>query len=62
MDLTHQFRVWSHGLLVHKPNMKVTEYWRMIVDYRSVNFMTRDYPYHLRLIEHLICKYTKNCL
>ena len=44
----------SQAFLVTKPS--VADPWRMVVDYRYVNTVTKDFPYPLPLIEDLICK------
>ena len=46
----------SQAFLVTKPGPKSVENWRMVVDYRYVNTVTKDFPYPLPLIKDLICK------
>ena len=52
----------SQAFLVTKPGVtqNVSDLWRMVVDYRYVNTVTKDFPYPLPLIEDLICKEAKN--
>jgi hypothetical protein len=50
----------SQAFLVGKPT--VADAWRMVVDYRYVNTVTKDFPYPLPLIEDLICKESHNRL
>ena len=53
----------SQAFLVTKPTAEKTiESWRMVVDYRYVNQVTKDFPYPLPLIEDLICKESRNRL
>ena len=48
----------SQAFLVSKPS--AADPWRMVVDYRYVNTVTKDFPYPLPLIEDLICKEAQN--
>ena len=48
----------SQAFLVTKPS--AADPWRMVVDYRYVNTVTKDFPFPLPLIEDLICKESQN--
>ena len=50
----------SQAFLVSKPSTNKQDAWRMVVDYRYVNTVTKDFPYPLPLIEYLICKESQN--
>ena len=52
----------SQAFLVFKPSVEKSDAWRMVVDYRYVNQVTKDFPFPLPLIEDLICKEAKNRL
>ena len=48
----------SQAFLVTKPS--AADPWRMVVDYRYVNTVTKEFPYPLPLTEDLICKESQN--